>query len=95
MTDEMRQARINQNLMKKEGTGWDVGHGKHECMSPSIVFANMSHSHLVSGKQRSWLDHWFDHASRWGGKSSNSTMLGEKRANKGNRPPQAKQTDQH
>lgn len=28
MTDEMRQARINQNLMKKEGTGWDVGYGK-------------------------------------------------------------------
>jgi NAD(P)-dependent dehydrogenase (short-subunit alcohol dehydrogenase family) len=27
MTDEMRQARINQNLMKKEGTGWDVGFG--------------------------------------------------------------------
>lgn len=27
MTDEMRQARINQNLMKKEGTGWDVGNG--------------------------------------------------------------------
>ncbi|KYG13622.1 hypothetical protein FVEG_13894 [Fusarium verticillioides 7600] len=26
MTDEMRQARINQNLMKKEGTGWDVGY---------------------------------------------------------------------
>ncbi|KAF5003991.1 hypothetical protein FDECE_9491 [Fusarium decemcellulare] len=25
MTDEMRQARINQNLMNKEGTGWDVG----------------------------------------------------------------------
>lgn len=27
MTDEMRQARINQNLMKQEGTGWDVGYG--------------------------------------------------------------------
>lgn len=27
MTDEMRQARINQNLMKIEGTGWDVGYG--------------------------------------------------------------------
>ncbi|OIW34272.1 NAD(P)-binding protein [Coniochaeta ligniaria NRRL 30616] len=26
MTDEMRQARINQNLMKAEGTGWDVGY---------------------------------------------------------------------
>ncbi|EON96717.1 putative short-chain dehydrogenase reductase sdr protein [Phaeoacremonium minimum UCRPA7] len=26
MTDEMRQARINQNLMKLEGTGWDVGY---------------------------------------------------------------------
>ena len=25
MTDEMRQARINQNLLKQEGTGWDVG----------------------------------------------------------------------
>jgi NAD(P)-dependent dehydrogenase (short-subunit alcohol dehydrogenase family) len=27
MTDEMRQARINQNLLKQEGTGWDVGYG--------------------------------------------------------------------
>lgn len=27
MTDEMRQARINQNLMKREGTAWDVGYG--------------------------------------------------------------------
>ncbi|KAK3678864.1 hypothetical protein LTR78_001317 [Recurvomyces mirabilis] len=26
MTDKLRQARINQNLLKKEGTGWDVGH---------------------------------------------------------------------
>lgn len=26
MTDEMRQARIGQNLMKKEGDGWDVGY---------------------------------------------------------------------
>ncbi|KAJ5604871.1 hypothetical protein N7510_010025 [Penicillium lagena] len=25
MNDEMRQARINQNLLKQEGTGWDVG----------------------------------------------------------------------
>ena len=25
--DEMRKARIGQNLMKKEGTGWDVGYG--------------------------------------------------------------------
>ncbi|KAL7895426.1 hypothetical protein HDV63DRAFT_396119 [Trichoderma sp. SZMC 28014] len=26
MTDEVRQARINQNLLKQEGTGWDVGY---------------------------------------------------------------------
>lgn len=26
MTEEMRQARINQNLLKQEGTGWDVGY---------------------------------------------------------------------
>ena len=28
MTDEMRQARIKQNLMGREGTGWDVGYGR-------------------------------------------------------------------
>ncbi|KAL1635314.1 hypothetical protein SLS56_001737 [Neofusicoccum ribis] len=28
MSDEMRRARINQNLMKKEGTGWDTTAGK-------------------------------------------------------------------
>ncbi|CAJ2512009.1 Uu.00g076340.m01.CDS01 [Anthostomella pinea] len=28
MTDEMRQARINQNLLRQEGTGWDVGYGE-------------------------------------------------------------------
>ena len=26
MTNEMRQARVNQNLMKKEGDAWDVGY---------------------------------------------------------------------
>ncbi|KAK7046519.1 hypothetical protein R3P38DRAFT_2874164 [Favolaschia claudopus] len=26
MTDEMRQRRINQNLLRQEGTGWDVGY---------------------------------------------------------------------
>ncbi|KAI0547724.1 hypothetical protein F4679DRAFT_553193 [Xylaria curta] len=26
MTNDIRKARINQNLMKKEGTGWDVGY---------------------------------------------------------------------
>lgn len=28
MTDEMREARIKQNLLKQEGTGWDVGYGE-------------------------------------------------------------------
>lgn len=28
MSDEMRQLRINQNLLKREGTAWDVGYGK-------------------------------------------------------------------
>ncbi|KAL5406770.1 hypothetical protein PMIN03_007568 [Paraphaeosphaeria minitans] len=39
MTDEMRQARINQNLMRKEGTGWDVGH--------AILF--------LSSKEAGWI----------------------------------------
>lgn len=29
MTDEMRKARVGQNLMGIEGTGWDVGYGTH------------------------------------------------------------------
>lgn len=29
MTDDLRQARVNQNLMKREGTGWDVGYGEY------------------------------------------------------------------
>lgn len=39
MTDEMRQARINQNLMKIEGTGWDVGYGAYHTRSiVSLIF---------------------------------------------------------
>ncbi|KAI1366216.1 hypothetical protein F5Y08DRAFT_327435 [Xylaria arbuscula] len=39
MTDDMRQARINQNLMKKEGTAWDVGN--------AILF--------LSSKEAGWI----------------------------------------
>ncbi|CAG9987050.1 unnamed protein product [Clonostachys byssicola] len=42
MTDEMRQARINQNLMKKEGTGWDVGY-----VLAAILF--------LSSKEAGWI----------------------------------------
>lgn len=27
MDPELRQKRINQNLLRQEGTGWDVGYG--------------------------------------------------------------------
>jgi hypothetical protein len=38
MTDEMRQKRINQNLLRQEGTGWDVGYGGlHNCTD--VLFA--------------------------------------------------------
>lgn len=65
MTDEMRQARINQNLMKKEGTGWDVGYGM--LISWSLVDFNScrSHvtaSHFVPRQQRGRVDHRPDHA---------------------------------
>ncbi len=33
MTDEMRQARVNQNLLKVEGTAWDVGYGMYMLLS--------------------------------------------------------------
>lgn len=30
--DQMRKARVGQNLMGKEGTGWDVGYGELFCL---------------------------------------------------------------
>ncbi|KAI7335849.1 MFS general substrate transporter [Hortaea werneckii] len=39
MTDEMRQARINQNLLKREGDAWDVAH--------AILF--------LCGKESKWI----------------------------------------
>jgi NAD(P)-dependent dehydrogenase (short-subunit alcohol dehydrogenase family) len=65
MTDEMRQARINQNLMKKEGTGWDVGYGEDFTATNSCVYNLLMTvcSYTVLGQQRSWLDYRVDHAS--------------------------------
>ncbi|KAL4966419.1 SDR family NAD(P)-dependent oxidoreductase [Aspergillus stella-maris] len=41
MTDEMRQARINQNLMKQEGDAWDVGY--------AIVFLCSKEAKWITG----------------------------------------------
>jgi NAD(P)-dependent dehydrogenase (short-subunit alcohol dehydrogenase family) len=61
LTGELRQARINQNLMKIEGTGWDVGYGEscterynHEPLTSS------SNSFLML--KRSTMDYGSDHA---------------------------------
>lgn len=35
MSEEMRQKRINQNLLKREGTAWDVGHGNYVYLESS------------------------------------------------------------
>lgn len=70
MTDEMRQARINQNLMKKEGTGWDVGYGKLITMLLCLLLllrkrTSLRHyfSHSISRQQGGWMDHRSDYAS--------------------------------
>ena len=36
MTDELRQSRINQNLLRQEGTAWDVGNGNSAPLTLSI-----------------------------------------------------------
>lgn len=60
MTDEMRQARINQNLMKKEGTGWDVGYGKpshittQSMMISGLIWLNTAILFLAS-KEAGWI----------------------------------------
>jgi NAD(P)-dependent dehydrogenase (short-subunit alcohol dehydrogenase family) len=38
MTGAMRQARINQSLLKQEGTGWDVGYGMSRSKSRGKYF---------------------------------------------------------
>lgn len=70
MTDEMRKARIGQNLMKKEGTGWDVGHGVALEFSSPHSRTNLSPSCAVSLLQGSRLDNRTHHAGRCGSKSS-------------------------
>jgi NAD(P)-dependent dehydrogenase (short-subunit alcohol dehydrogenase family) len=65
MTDEMRQARINQNLMKKEGTGWDVGYGRSKASRVCFAMFKMltaAFSYSFLGEQGGWLDHWSYHA---------------------------------
>ncbi|KAF7327338.1 hypothetical protein MKEN_00311400 [Mycena kentingensis (nom. inval.)] len=41
MTDEMRQARINQNLLRQEGTAWDVGY--------AILFLSSREARWITG----------------------------------------------
>jgi hypothetical protein len=65
MTDDMRQARINQNLLKQEGTGWDVGYGKIDstpCLRTRVLIKKCV-SYCIPCKQGSKMDHWIDHAS--------------------------------
>lgn len=64
MTYDMRQARINQNLLKQEGTGWDVGYGK---FNSAILYKNSSadgkrFSYSIPGQQGSKMDHRIDYA---------------------------------
>lgn len=56
MTDEMRQARVNQNLMKKEGTGWDVGYGKFLMFrSSSVSNPKVLAILFLSSKEAGWI----------------------------------------
>lgn len=60
MTDEMREARINQNLMKKEGTGWDVGYGITPCIDiPCLCQGNLANTCVailfLSSKEAGWI----------------------------------------
>lgn len=58
MTDEMRQARINQNLMKKEGTGWDVGYGLLNSLPQSLkrgVLTVLTAILFLSSKEAGWI----------------------------------------
>ncbi|KAK9414525.1 hypothetical protein SUNI508_11098 [Seiridium unicorne] len=58
MTDEMRPARVNQNLLKQEGTDWDVGYGKltWETTGREIdSLTNLAAILLLCSKEAKWI----------------------------------------
>jgi NAD(P)-dependent dehydrogenase (short-subunit alcohol dehydrogenase family) len=66
MTDEMRQARVNQNLMKIEGTGWDVGYGESTDLAMRFQKTDIvRYSYLVSRQQGGSLDYGRNPAGGW------------------------------
>lgn len=65
MSEEMRQARIEQNLLGTEGTAWDVGYGE-TCKAELRAITNIHVcSNTVSLQQRGSMDHRVDYAGRW------------------------------
>lgn len=80
MSDEVRQLRIEQNLLKTEGTAWDVGHGKSNILFPWVVYhlwkvirkegkkklaSLTTDSDTLSLQQGGKVDYRADHARRW------------------------------
>lgn len=64
MTDDMRQARINQNLMKIEGTGWDVGYGESCTGKDRNTRASLTlDSNSILVLERGTMDYRSNHAS--------------------------------
>lgn len=60
MTEEMRQARINQNLLKAEGYGWDVGYGRYRYFRNVNVKGNADTSGtlailFLASKEARWI----------------------------------------
>lgn len=62
MDPELRQKRVNQNLLRLEGTGWDVGYGQSErvlplemsliacARGPAIVYLCSREARWITGK---------------------------------------------
>lgn len=63
MSEEMRQSRINQNLLKTEGTAWDVGYGKNIYLWAIVLHVScVENAHyyvtailFLSSKEARWI----------------------------------------
>jgi hypothetical protein len=55
MTDEMRQARIKQNLMGREGEGWDVGYGEFLLEMLWYVYWQRPAILFLCSKEAKWI----------------------------------------
>jgi hypothetical protein len=66
MSEEERQTRTNQNLLKTEGTGWDIGYGNETpSLSLSLCFSFLFIIFLIEFTTRTAILYLASREAKW------------------------------